>query len=445
MNNLFHEFPSVNAEEWKAKIVKDLKGKELSVLNFHDPIEEIDYRAFYHREDRKHSRLKPGSFPSTRGSKTQNNDWKNGAWIEIKNDKEANKQALELLMNGADLLLFDARDTGINWSNVLQGIELEYIKTQFKVSGTEEVMKILEIAGNAKNEISFCFDALSYKPDNELVKLRKESQSATYLVNGFGIQQCGGNTWQEIAFCLASGHEMLVTLIDNGFTIDEAAAQIHFHVGIGSNYFNEIAKLRALRSLWSKVVKAYVPEHDCSYNCQLTAIIGHTNKSLRDPYTNLLRQTTEVMAAASSADAVITLPYDLYSLDGASALASRMALNISLLLKEESYMHHVVDAVGGSYSVEALTETIGKKAWKEFQNIEKMGGIGNEAVLKEFCEGVEKKSRVRSEAVLSGSSTLIGINKYPDHEKKNAQWNEVPGYLGMKAFVADLIEKKETV
>ncbi|MDB3906425.1 methylmalonyl-CoA mutase family protein [Crocinitomicaceae bacterium] len=445
MNNLFQEFPSVNLAEWKDKIVKDLKGKELSVLDIHDPIENIDFRAFYHKDERTSADLTPGSFPATRGSKTSNNDWSNGALVIVFDEKEANTKALDLLMKGANLLCFAGHKENIDWKKVLNKIQLEYIRTQFVVDGIDEVKQIISIAGSAKNQIAFCFDGLTFDMSSELHDLMKESQTGTYIVNGYGVQRCGANTWQEVAFCLSTGHELLVKLMEAGFSIDEAAAQIHFHVGVGANYFNEIAKFRSLRQLWSKIVAAYNPEHSCSYNCQITALVGHTNKSLRDPYTNLLRQTTETMSAASTVDAIIVLPYDLYAKDGASELSQRMALNISTLLKEESYLHHVIDAPGGSYSVEHLTETIGQKAWEHFQKLDKDGGITSENVQKAFTEDVKKTVSVRMEAYASGSATLIGVNKFPDPNEKPTQWNQVPGYLGMEAFIADTIKKTETV
>lgn len=443
MNNLFQEFPAANLAEWKDKIVKDLKGKELSVLDFHDTIEDIDFRAYYHREERTSADLTPGSFPATRGSKTANNDWSNGALIIVSDEKDANSKALDLLMKGADMLCFAGHKENINWKSVLNEIQLEYIRAQFVLDSKQEAEQILSIAGSAKNQIAFCFDAMD--SISGLHDLMKESQTATYVVNGYGVQRCGANTWQEIAFCLSAGHETLINLMQAGFTIDEAAAQVHFHVGIGTNYFNEIAKLRSLRQLWSKVVAAYHPAHECSYNCQITAVIGHTNKSLRDPYTNLLRQTTETMSAASSADSILVLPYDLYAENGPSELAERMALNISTLLKEESYLHHVIDAPGGSYSVEQLTEKIGQKAWEYFQTLDKNGGITSDDVLQSFAKDVKETASKRMEAYSNGNSTLIGVNKFPDPNEKTTKWNEVPGYLGMKAFVADTIEKPETV
>ncbi|XOV67755.1 MAG: methylmalonyl-CoA mutase family protein [Fluviicola sp.] len=444
MNNLFQEFPSVNLSDWKDKILKDLKGKELSILDFHDTIEDIDFRAFYHREERTTSELTPGSFPATRGSKTQNNDWHNGALVVVDDEKKANSKALEFLMKGADMLCFAGHKDAIDWKRVLNGVQLEYIKTQFVVDSLQETKDIISIAGSARNQIAFCFDAMDIH-DEALHDLMRDSQTATYVVNGYGVQRCGANTWQEIAFCLSAGHEALIKLMEAGFSIDEAAAQIHFHLGVGPNYFNEIAKFRAMRKLWSKVVNAYEPQHNCSYNCQLTAIVGHTNKSLRDPYTNLLRQTTETMSAASSADAILVLPYDLYSQRGTSELAERMALNISSLLKEESYLHHVIDPTGGSYTIEQLTEVIGQKAWEFFQSLDKDGGIHSKIVQEVFTNKVKVTASLREQAYSRGTATLIGVNKFPDPNKQEAQWSEVPGYLGMEAFVADIIVKPETV
>lgn len=445
MNNLFQEFPSVNLQDWKEKITKDLKGKELSELDFNDPIEEIDFRAFYHKEERTVANLTPGSFPATRGSRTIDNNWQNGALISISDEVVANKKALSLLMMGADMLYFDGGETKRNWRKVLKGIQLEFIRTQFNVASVSETEEILAIAGTAKNRISFCFDATSTSTNAALLSTMKDTQTATYLVNGFAVQRCGANTWQEIAFCLSTGHETLLKLMAAGFSIDEASAQVHFHVGIGANYFNEIGKLRALRQLWSKVVDAYNPEHNCSYNCQITAVIGHTNKSLRDPYTNLLRQTTETMSAAASADAIIVLPYDLYSADENSELSERMALNISTLLKEESYFHHVVDATGGSYSIEQLTEKIGTKAWDYFQEMDAAGGILNENVQATLRNAISHTKAIRTEQYQCGKATLIGVNKHPDPNEKEGNWTQIPGYLGMTVFSADQIEKTTTV
>jgi len=444
MSNLFEDFKPISLATWTDQIVKDLKGKDVSTLYFNDPIEEIDYKAFYHSDDASIPNSKPGSFPATRGSKTSNNDWTNAAYIKVDNAAEANKHALKVLMQGADMIFFESSKV-FDWTVVLNEVELNYIKAQFKVSSVKEALTILEIAGEATNNIAFCFDALDVSDAIDLLPAMRNNQVSSFVVNGFGVQKCGATSWQELAFALATGHEALVQIMKQGFEIDEAAAMIHFHIGVGSNYFNEIAKFRSLRMLWSKIIEAYHPKHDCSLNCAITAIIGHSNKSLKDPYTNLLRQTTEVMSASNGADAILVLPYDLYSSKGASELASRMALNISLILKEESYFHHVLDPSGGSYTIEHLTSEVAKKAWETFQTIESKGGISQSAVLNELKQEILKKKSLRESKIADGSNTLIGVNKFPDSKEHDVTWETVPGYLGMDAMQVDSINKTETV
>ena len=364
MNNFFKAFDKSSLSDWKDQIIKDLKGKEHSVLEFSDSIEEIDYKAYYHQDEVNSKQEAPGNFPFTRGLKTTNNDWSNAAFISVTDAKTANAEALDNLMKGADSLVFKATKSGLDWQTVLNGVKFEFIKAQFDVPSIEDYNAIKAIAGAYVTNTSFNFDLLDSNIQSDLIAeisdKTKSVQHPVLKVNGFAVQQLGATTWQEIAFCLNVGHEYLLKLMDQGFTIDEASALVHFHVGVGSNYFNEIGKFRALRQLWSKVVDAYNPNHKSTYNCNITAIIGHTNKSLRDPYTNLLRQTTEVMSAANGADSILVLPYDLYSTDGVSDISKRAALNISLILKEESYLDKVIDPTGGSYSVETLTLLIAK-------------------------------------------------------------------------------------
>ena len=106
MNSFFSTFDKTSLSQWKDQIIQDLKGKEHSVLEFHDPIEELDYKAYYHQDETASKNEAPGNFPYTRGLKTSDNNWMNGALIEITDESNANKEALALLMKGADLLVF---------------------------------------------------------------------------------------------------------------------------------------------------------------------------------------------------------------------------------------------------------------------------------------------------------------------------------------------------
>ncbi|MCJ8291551.1 MAG: hypothetical protein HRT58_17855 [Crocinitomicaceae bacterium] len=443
MNSFFKEFNPVGKEEWIEKIHADLKGKDPSLLDHHDTIEELDFSCVYHVSDQtKHET--PGGFPFTRGIKTKLNDWKNTAFVQVMDEKEANSKILHFLMSGADGLWLVAKKENIDWSIVLNEIKLEHINTQFSLKSMDDMIAIQKIAANSPNTIHFNFDFLA-SSDIQLSKFGahfKNGQQRFALVNGFGIQQSGGTTWQEVGFCLNAGHEYLVQLMDEGLSIDEASACIGFHIGIGSNYFYEIAKIRSLRALWAKIIQAYSPEHKCSHNCSITAVIGHTNKSLSDPHTNLLRQTTEIMSAlCAGVENIVTLPHDLYSDQGITEISERMAINIPLVLKEESYFDKVIDPLGGSYTLETLTDMIGEKSWKQFQSLEGSGGLFNIGTLDTFKGEIRSKRSLREKAFLAGELLLIGINNYSNPEPVLSNWLTIPTYLGMDALNYERIAK----
>lgn len=442
MNSFFKEFNPVGKQEWVDKIHADLRGKDPSLLEHEDKIEEIDFSCVYHVSDRKQHET-PGSFPFTRGLKTKLNDWKNTAYVVLSDEKEANTKILHFLMTGADALWIVSNKENINWSIVLNEVQLEHINIQFTLDSFEDMVSIQEIASHTPNTVHFNFDFLAQNID--LTKFGahfKENQQRFALVNGFGIQQSGATTWQEIAFCLNTGHEYLLQLMEGGLTIDEASACIGFHIGVGSNYFFEIAKIRSLRALWAKIIQAYSPEHNCSHNCSITAVIGHTNKSLSDPHTNLLRQTTEIMSALNAGvENIAVLPHDLYSDQGVDSISERMAINIPLILKEESYLDQVIDPIGGSYALEELTDMIGDKAWTQFQSLEHAGGLFDRRVLIDFTSEIETKRKLREKAFLAGDTLLIGINNYSNPDPVLSNWKVIPTYLGMEALNYERITK----
>ena len=440
MNSFFEAFEKSSLNDWKDQIIKDLKGKEHSILEFEDSIEEINYKAYYHQDEASFDSGTPGLLPYTRGYKTDSSKWSNAAPILINDEKAANEEALDLLMKGANMLFFKPNKDNCDWKSVLNNIQLEHIDSQFVINSLEDYNAIKAIAPKAV----MCYDHFASQNAelfNAIVEDNKSEQTLSLEVNGFAVQRSGATTWQEIAFCLNVGHEYLLELMNAGLTVDQAAKMIHFHLGVGSNYFNEIAKFRAMRLLWSEVLGAYGPTNESSHDCYIVAVIGHTNKSLRDPYTNLLRQTTEAMSAVNGANAVMILPYDFHSKSGSSELAKRMALNISLILQEESYLDKVIDPAGGSYSVEYLTNTIATKSWRAFQEIESNGGLYNENALNQFKDAVDKKQTDRIQAFQEGKIVGIGMNKYPDPNEVSAEWNEIPSYLGMKPMILDLETK----
>ena len=421
------EFKGVSEFEWKTQLLKELKGDESKLLVY-NKIEEIAYSSFNYPESNNLRLEHASALPVQRGFTKPNNHWRNGIQILANDEVKANKIALNALMAGCDFIHFIS--TGkTNWNVVFSEIGLSYIHTTFSIESSEDFLTLVDIIGQDK--LSFCsFDLTNDLIENtEIKNLIKLNQYPVIQIDGFSIGQCGANAFQELSFVLTNAHSALLNFMNLGLTIDDAAACVHFKMGVGSNYLIEIAKFRALKILWANLIKAYKPSHNCSLNCQITAEVGWVNKSLKDPYTNLLRQTTETMSAIlGGVDRLVIHPYDFCSLNGSSDLAQRMAFNISNLLQDESYLVSVSDALGGSYAIESLTNELAFKGWELFK---KMDVIPSETQKQEWKQLVEEKVKQRIEMLKSFEMTLIGINKFPNPEKINAEWSAANKFQGM--------------
>ncbi|MGA7410171.1 MAG: methylmalonyl-CoA mutase family protein [Bryobacteraceae bacterium] len=219
------------------------------------------------------------------------------------------------------------------------------------------------------------------------------------------VHEAGAHAVEELAIALAAGVERLAQT-DVARTVDDAARDIQFVFAVGSNYFFEIAKLRAARLLWAQAVAAFNPSDRGSCRMHLRVHTSRLNKSVCDPYTNLLRVTTEAMSAAiGGCDALMVEPF---------GFDPHLAFNLQLILAEEAHLTAVADPAGGSYYVEALTDALAREAWKLFQKIEGEGGY-SEALASGFLAGLIAKTRAaREKAVSSRRRTLVGVNNYPN-------------------------------
>lgn len=427
MIGLRQNFPEHTIDQWKERLKKDLKADNLDALNFSDALEDISYEAYNYANS--------NFTPEARGYRRASNRWKNNFFIEVEDEAIANKKALQVLMQGIEALTFKI-SKGVDYDLLLNEIGLEYIQTTFVINSVSEIHRILSNEKLNAENCSIAFDLIANKLDeNELsalVKELKSKQLKLFLVDGYSIQQTGANGIQELAFMLTTANEYLHQLIETGLTIDEASACIHFRVGLGNNYFQQIAKIRALKSLWMNLVSAYSPAHNCSKNIHVWAQTGLLNKSAKDPYTNLLRQTTETMSALNAGvDLITVLPYDVKNTEKGSLLAERMAINIPLLLEEESYLDKVIDPLGGSYAIENLTAQFISKSWSLFQSIEKLGGIGTQEGFTLLRDQIMTTATNRIDAYKSKQNTLIGVNKFPNIEDVNEEMQVNDQYLGM--------------
>ncbi len=424
MDTLFREFPLLKKLDWLETLTKELKGAPISNLHKTNPIEEIAFPSYFHKEDAIPSFSEPGELPYTRGSQAKNNDWNIATPFKIAEEKTTNNEILLALMSGTTSLILHATDENtIDFSILLNEVGMEYISCYFYPKTEQQTTDFL----NRYSDFSVAVISEEMNHSMELAKEMSVKKVRPFGINAAQIQQAGGTTWQEIAFALSEGHEVIVQQLEKGLTIDEAASNVHFVFGIGNKYFFEVAKLRAFRTLWTQIIAKYSPVHTCSCAANLLSVTGFLHISLKDPYTNLLRQTTEGMSAImGGCSALGVYPFDWYAEQQEILFSRRMATNISLILKEESYLDKVIDPAGGSYAIDNLTETISERAWSEFISLENTGGIRTEESKTQFSQQIIERADLRVSRIRSKEDKIIGINLFENPEKKEGNWSTLP-------------------
>ena len=440
MSNILSEFPKYTFDDWKNQLIKDLKGESEDVLTIQDSIEEFSYPCYQHQD----SSLENGKTLSTindfRVTSKTTNDWFNfGTVVVGKSAQAANKSALNLLNLGADALRFILPTNEINFSDLVADIQLEFIQSSFVIQTYEQYTALVDILSEEQKKCTSIEIDLVHYPNlkNHLSEFSRANIGLVKcLVNGYELQQRGATTWQETGFCLATAHEYLIALTENGFSLDAACRSIQFNVGVGPNYFYEIAKLKVLQDSWQFIVHSY--DKGQSSKATINGIVGFSNKSIKDPYTNLLRQTTEAMSLISGGvNGIVVQPYNLYSTNGVTDLAERMALNIPTILKEESYFHSVLDPLAGSYSINLLCEMIALKSWDYFKAIEQLKGISSEEAKAKLKKDIEQKASERIARIQSKKDVIIGVNIFKNSKDDENSWAEFPSYLGIDQLLLE--------
>lgn len=235
----------------------------------------------------------------------------------------------------------------------------------------------------------------------------------TVLVRGHPYHDGGGNAVQELAFTLAAGVEYLRELLARGVTIDQAAPRMLFAFSLGSNLFMEVAKLRAARLLWAKIVAAF----DGGEEAQKMRIHARTsawNKTLYDPNVNMLRATTEAFSGVlGGCDSLHIGPVDEIARTP-SDFSRRVARNAHTVLREEAGLTRAIDPAGGSWYVENLTDTIAGKSWELFRDIEGYGGMTRALRAEIPQEQVAEVSKQRAKAYAQRRDVFVGTNQYPN-------------------------------
>ena len=443
-NKLFEEFPPVSAEQWKAKVVADLKGADFDRKLVWRTNEGFSVQPFYRREDLAkldYLDTLPGEFPFVRGNKTNNNDWYVRQNIIVKDLKETNKKALDVLMKGVTSLGFVFNEcinvTKDDMGVLLEGICLESVELNFvaKCYTTKiaDAFADYVLAGkwDPKNVVASVscdpfgnfllygrmkngFEASVGQVKGLIEKSAELPKYRVIAVNAKNFGNAGASVVQELAFALAQGAEYLSALTDEGLEVGAVSKKMKFNFSVGANYFMEIAKLRAGRMLWAKIVKAYEPKCDGCCKMYVHAETGSWNKSVYDPYVNMLRTQTEAMSAVlGGADSITVLPFDAIY-EEPTTFSDRIARNQQLLLKEESHFDKIVDPAAGSYYVEELTASIADEAWKLFLAIQDKGGFVAAAKEGFIQAEVKKMAAKRDLNVATRRENLLGTNQFPN-------------------------------
>ena len=231
-------------------------------------------------------------------------------------------------------------------------------------------------------------------------------------ISGYHMQEAGATADLEMAYTLADGLEYVRTGIKAGMDIDEFAPRLSFFWAQGMNYFMEVAKMRAARLIWAKMIKQFNPKNPKSMSLRTHSQTSGWSLSEQDPFNNVVRTCIEGMAAAlghtqslhtNSLDEAIALPTDF---------SARIARNTQLYLQDETYITKVIDPWGGSYYVEALTDALLKKGWEHILEVESYGGMTKaiEAGIPKMR--IEEASARRQARIDSGRETIVGVNKH---------------------------------
>jgi methylmalonyl-CoA mutase len=447
---LFDQFPPVTTKEWMAKINADLKGADFNKRLVWKTNEGFQVMPFYRREDIEnlmYINTLPGVFPYNRGTKIQNNNWLVRQNIEVRDYSEANSKALTILMKGIDSLGFIISDPdSINEKNfdiLLKDIHIGAVEINFLSNGkAKEILELLtgylKRSGTDPEVVRGCIEAdplsrlmlngtLCIPPEKGFDYLASVINSSGFLphfravhLGASNFTNAGADIVQELAFGISMGCEYLTQLTGRGIDGDLAASKIRFSFGTGSNYFHEIAKLRAARLLWSVVTTGFHPEKSETAKMDIHCVTSEWNKTMFDPYVNMLRTQTEAMSAIlGGADSLTVEPFDIVFRQP-DEFSERIARNQQLILREEAYFDKVADPGAGSYYIENLTSQIAENAWKLFLEIENNGGFLSCLSSGLIQSKISGSALMRKSNIASGKEILLGTNKFPDINEKTA-------------------------
>ena len=297
------------------------------------------------------------------------------------------------------------------------------ILANFIVAGEEQGVGCAALSGTIQNDILKEFmvrNTYIYPPEPSMRIVADiiEYTSAnmpnfnSISISGYHMQEAGANLVQELAFTLADGREYVRAAIARSMDVDKFAGRLSFFFAIGMNFFMEVAKLRAARLLWHRIMKEFAPKDPKSSMLRTHCQTSGVSLAEQDPYNNVVRTAYEAMSAVlggtqslhtNSLDEAIGLPTDH---------SSRIARNTQLILQEETGVTNVVDPLAGSYYIERLTNDLADAAWKLIEEVEEMGGMTKAVASGMPKLRIEEAAANRQAGIDRGDEVIVGVNKY---------------------------------
>ncbi len=260
----------------------------------------------------------------------------------------------------------------------------------------------------------------------------------TISISGYHIQEAGADAALELAYTLADGKEYIRTAIAAGLDIDAFAGRLSFFWGICMNFYMEIAKLRAARLLWSKIVGEFKPKNERSKMLRTHSQTSGWSLTEQDPYNNVVRTTIEAMAAVFGG----TQSLHTNALDEAIALptkfSSRIARNTQLIIQEETGITNVVDPWGGSYMMESLTQQIADRAWELIEEVEQQGGMAKAIETGMPKLRIEEAAARKQARIDRGDDVIVGVNKYQLADEDDVEILEIDNEAVKQSQIARL-------
>lgn len=460
------EFQPVSLEEWKKAAAKSAPGGSLEALNWVTP-DGIAVKPLYTAADVQglpHADTLPGFAPFVRGPQATMyavRPWTIRQYAGFSTAEESNAFYRKALAAGGQgvSVAFDlathrgydsdhprvvgdvgkagvAIDTVEDMKILFDGIPLDKVSVSMTMNGA--VLPVLAGYVVAAEEQGVAQDQLSGTIQNDILKefmvrntyiyppqpsmrivgdiieytARKMPKFNSISISGYHMQEAGANQALELAFTLADGKEYVKTAMAKGLDVDAFAGRLSFFWAIGMNFYLEIAKMRAARLLWTRIMQGFGAKNPKSLMLRTHCQTSGWSLTEQDPYNNIVRTTIEAMAAVfggtqslhtNSFDEAIALPTEF---------SARIARNTQLILQEETHITNVVDPWAGSYMMEKLTQDMADAAWKIIEEVEAMGGMTRAvdsgwAKLKIEAAAAEKQARIDS-----GRDVIVGVNKY---------------------------------